>query len=81
MKDYSMLNQKMREAGFKKKTLAHAINLGYKPLCKRLRGRLDFKAEEINCIAVALSLSHEEVQEYFFSNKNRENHGTEDTQP
>ncbi len=61
------LKRIMLERGMCDEALARAIHLRIKALRQRLDGGVEFNLSEIVLISKALSLTHAEIEEIFFS--------------
>lgn len=57
----------MKERGFSEEMLAKATRLTLKGLRQRFGGNVEFNLSEIVFISKALSLTHDEIEEIFFS--------------
>lgn len=65
--NYKLLNQKIEDAGIKKKVLASKMNISYAWLHKLLNGSNDFDSNNIRLIAKAVNLSNDDIMEIFFA--------------
>ena len=65
MKRY-LLEEVIKESGFKKSYLAEQLNISKRTLSYKLNGTYDWKLSEVIALSGILNLSHEKSIEIFF---------------
>jgi hypothetical protein len=67
--DYSKLKGRIVEKFATQSNFSKAINLSEKTLSRKLKGEIDWKQSEILKAMKLLDISHNEVNQYFFTLK------------
>ena len=67
MFNHGKLLGRMKEKGYSQERLAEYVGISANSLNRKLSGKLDFKASEIEKVSVALDIGNSELYDYFFT--------------
>ncbi len=67
MTNTNKLKGKIVENGYTLTSFSKAMALSRASLCKKIDGKIDFKASEIEKTCVLLGIAYSEVGDYFFT--------------